>query len=77
MLLLAGAELILFTVASRRLCFEFVLETVLIIQDIFAVAEQCLHRFKAFSTSHCNPPARRLGVHEKLGGDTAGIADPS
>ena len=23
------------------------------------------------------PPARRLGVHKKLGGDTAGTADPN
>jgi len=35
----------------------------------------CLHRVKAFSASHTDPPASRLGVHKKLGGDTARTAD--
>ena len=35
-LVLAGVELIFFTVASMGLCFEFVLETVLIIQVCFS-----------------------------------------
>ena len=32
---------------------------------------------KAFSASHPTPPVRSLGVHKKLGGDTAGTADPN
>ncbi|KAM9605809.1 mitochondrial inner membrane protease subunit 1 isoform 2-T2 [Morphnus guianensis] len=36
----------------------------------------CLHRAEAFSASHPTPPARRLGGHKELGGDTAGTADP-
>jgi len=26
---------------------------------------------------HTTPPVSRLGVHQKLGGDTAGTADPN
>ena len=44
---------------------------------VFAIAEQRLDRVKAFAASHTTPPARRLGVHKKLGGDTAGTADPT
>ena len=41
------------------------------------MAEQCLHRGKAFSASHTAPPASRLGVRKKWGGDTAGtVSDP-
>ena len=71
-LILAGIELIFFIVASRGLCFGFVLKTVLITQ-------RCFHHCwaKAFSASHPTPPARRLGVHKKLGRDTAGTADPT
>jgi len=36
MLLLAGVELIFFIVATMKLCFRFVLETVLIIQGCFS-----------------------------------------
>jgi len=36
-----------------------------------------LHRVKAFPASHPTPPASGLGVHEKLGGDTARTADPN
>jgi len=32
---------------------------------------------KVFSASHTTLPASRLGVHQKLGGDTAGTADPN
>jgi len=42
------------------------------------LAEQCLHRVKVFSAPHTTgPPASRLGMNKKLGGDTAGTADPS
>jgi len=65
-----------FIVATKRLYFGFVLKTVLIIQRYF-IAEQCLHRAKVFSASHTIPPMNRLLVHKKLGGDTAGTADPN
>lgn len=39
------------------------------------VAEQGLHRVKNFSASCAALPARRLGMHQKLGGDTARTAD--
>ena len=41
------------------------------------VAEQCLRSIKAFSVSQPAAPASRLGVHKKLGGATAGTADPN
>jgi len=44
---------------------------------VLVIAEQFLHSVKAFSASHPLSPARRLGVHKKLGGDTAGTADPN
>lgn len=40
------------------------------------IAEQHLHRDKAFFVSHTASPVRRLGLHKKLGGNTAGTADP-
>ena len=60
-----------------RLCFEFVLKTMLITQGSFVAAEQCLHTVKAFSTPCTTPPASRLGVHKWLGGDTGRTADPN
>jgi len=42
-----------------------------------SAAEQCLYRVKAFSASHITPPASGLGVHKKLGVDTAGTANPN
>jgi len=41
------------------------------------IAEQCLHRVKAFSAAHITPPVSRLSMHKELGGDTAGTADPT
>lgn len=43
------------------------------IRDIFVIAEQCLHIIKAFSASAVSG----LGKHQKLGEDTAEIADPN
>jgi len=44
-LVLNRIELIFFFAAIMRLCFGFVLETVLIPnRDVFVNAEQCLHR---------------------------------
>ena len=74
---MAGIDLIFFIVACMGLQFGFMLKTVLITQGCFSYAEQSLHRVKAFSASHPTPPARRLGVHKELGGDTAGTADPN
>ena len=46
-------------------------------QGVLITAEQRLHRVKAFSASPTTPPMSRLGVHEKVGGGTAGTVDPS
>jgi len=76
---LAGMELTFFTAACMVLHFGFVAKTVLIIQgclDVLAIAEQYLHSISAFPVSHTAPPARRLGVHKELRGDTARTADP-
>ncbi|KAK4811112.1 hypothetical protein QYF61_016398 [Mycteria americana] len=37
---------------------------------------QCLHSREAFDFSYSAPPMSRLGVGKKLGGGTAGRADP-
>lgn len=63
MLGLAGVELISFIVTGIGLGFEFVLNTGLII-DIFLIAEQHLHKTKAFYAScMCctTQPVSRLG----------------
>ena len=75
-LVLAGVELVFFTLAIMGLCFEFVLKTVLVTQGCLVPAEQCSHRAKASSAPHPTPPASWLGVHRELGGGTAGTADP-
>ena len=46
-------------------------------KDVLVIAEQWLHSIKAFYFSHAAPPVSQLGVHKKLGGDTAGTADPN
>lgn len=46
---LNGTELISFTVVGVGLCFGFVLKTILIHRTIFDIAEQVLHKAKAFS----------------------------
>lgn len=74
-LFLTRIELIVFTVATMGLCF--VLNTGLIIQKCFFIAEQGLHRAKAFSVFHTAILARKLEVHGKLGGDTGRTGDPS
>lgn len=53
-LVLAGIELIFFIEACLGLYFGFVLEIALVILGIFFIAEQILHRVKAFSASY--PP---------------------
>ena len=77
MLIVAGCGLIFFIVASMGLCFGIVLKTVWMQWDVLVAAEQCSHRVKAFCASHTALPASRLGVHKKMGGDTAGTADPN
>jgi len=42
----------------------------------FVIAERCLDRIKAFSAPHHALAASGLGVHRKVGGGTAGTADP-
>ena len=61
-----------------ELCFGFVLKSsVDNTLYVLVTAEQGLHRVKAFSAPHPTPPVSGLGVHKKLGGDTAGTADPN
>jgi len=55
------------------LCFGFVMRTVLIALRFLAIAEPCFHMAKTFPA----PPARSMGVHKKLGGDTVGTGDPN
>lgn len=43
-LILAGKELIFFTLASMEQCFGFVLKIELVTQGFFITAEQSLHR---------------------------------
>lgn len=51
-LILAGIELIFFIVAGLGLYFGLVLEVVFVILGIFCIAEQSLHKVKAFSASY-------------------------
>lgn len=44
-------------------------------KDVFVIAQQGLHKAKAFSSFHTALLARKLGVHWKLGGDTARTID--
>ena len=76
MLVLAGIKLIFFIVASMGLFFGFVLETV-DNTEMFLLLLGSAYRVKASSASHTTPPASRLGVHKKLGGDTAGTPGPN
>lgn len=62
---------IFFTVAGMVLCFRFVLKTVRLYRDVFALAELHLHSIKAFSASCIASPVRRLGLQGDMGGDTA------
>lgn len=52
----AGVELSFFTVDTSGLWFGFVLQAVFIIHGVFIIAEQCMHRVKAFST----PPSSEM-----------------
>ena len=76
-LVLAGIELNYFIVVCMGLCFGFVLKTVLIMQWCFSYCWALLtQHWGLFCSSHC--PAREYArVHRKLGGDTAGTADPN
>ena len=76
-LVLAGIKLIFFVVASIRLFFEFVQKPVLIIQGCVWYCWAVLTQSQGlFCLSH-HPPASRLRVHKKLGGDTARTAEPN
>lgn len=74
MLGLAGRELVFFLVISMRLCL--VLEAYSQYRDVLALAEQSLHRVKAFGASHPTPPEAGLGLHKELGGNTVGRDGP-
>ena len=73
---MAGIEFIFFTVAGMGLCFGFVLETVLIDNPgmFWLLLSRAYPEPRAVLL--LTPPARRLGGHKELGGDTAGTADP-
>ena len=74
---LAQVELIFFIVAGMGLCFGFLLETALIMQKCFQLLLSSAYSARAFSAPQPPPPARRLGVHKRWGGGTAGTAGPS
>jgi len=77
-LFLAGIDLIFFIVACTGLFFAFVTKTVLMIaQGYFSPWWAVLTRGKGlFSSSH-HTTSDQVVVQKKLGGDTAGTADPS
>ena len=77
MLVLAGIELIFFIIARMGLCFGFVLKTVLMFSGTFLLLLSSAYTESRPSLLLTAPPARRLGMHKKLGGDTAGTADPN
>lgn len=72
---LAGIELTFFTVAGMGLCLRFVLKTVLIIQGCFLLLLSSVYTVKAFSVPYSALPLSELGMHKKLGGDTAQTDD--
>ena len=76
MLVLAGIELIVFIAANMGLCFGFVLKTVLII-EVFTIAEQCLHKAKAFSAPHTTTPASSWGCTRSWEGTQPGQLTPT
>lgn len=65
----AGTKLIFFIAAGMAPRFQFRMKITLI-THVLVVAEQCLHQVKDFPASHTALPVRRLGLHQKLGGDT-------
>ena len=73
-LVLAGIELIFFTVGAMVwICTGNSVDNA----GMFLLLLSSAYTVKALSAPHPTPPASRLGVHKKLGGDTAGTADPS
>lgn len=63
-LVLAGAELIFFTVSGVGVCFGFVLEhRVDDIEMFLLLLSRAYNRAKAFSAFRASTLARRLGVH--------------
>ena len=76
-LVLAGIELIFFIVASMGLVWVCAENSVDNTGMFWLLLSPALPRAKGFSAPHPTPPARRLGGHKELGGDTAGTADPN
>lgn len=72
----AGVEFILFTVTAVGPVFWICAKHRADTRDVFVIAEQGVHRAKAFSAFHTAKVARKLGVPGRLGGDTAGTGDP-
>ena len=54
--------------------FGFLMKTIVITQQCFVVAKQCLQRVKDSSVSHTAHPGSRLVLHKKLGGGTTKTA---
>lgn len=75
-MVLVGIELIFSVAAHMMLCFGFVLESADNTLMFSIAAEPCLHRAQDVSALHAALPARRLGVHQELGGDIARTAGP-
>jgi len=46
-------------------------------REMFSLLLSSTYTVKASSASPTTQPANGLGVHKKLGGDTAGTADPN
>lgn len=77
-LAMAGMELIFPGAACLVLCFEFQTETVLVTCWCFSCCPTGLTQSQSFpSFSLCSHPASRVGVDKRLGGSTAGTADPN
>lgn len=77
-LAMAGMELIFPGAACLVLCFEFQTETVLVTCWCFSCCPTGLTQRQSFpSFSLCSHPASRVGVDKRLGGSTAGTADPN
>ena len=54
----------------------FLMKAVAMTHQDLSCCRAVLHRAKAFSAPCAALPARRLGVHRELGGDTASTGGP-
>lgn len=75
-LLLAEMELIIFLVAGTVLCLGFRVRIMLITHLCFSCCWEGLAQSQRFFSFSCGPESEEAGGDEKMGGDTAGTADP-